>query len=116
MSRVSADRRARNVAQISQWYPPADKIHLVWDSWPIHAHRKVLESLRKQSRLEVLWLPAYARWLNHLEKGGRRVRQRLAPAHPWSDDFLESRHPVRNAFARLASGSEEFKRYVGRSM
>jgi hypothetical protein len=116
MSRVSADRLARNVAQISQWYPQADTVYLVWDNWPIHAHPKVLEALRKQPRLKVLWLPTYAPWLNHLEKGWRWVRQRLTHAHPWSDDFLEYRQQVRDEFARLASGSEEFKRYVGLSI
>src|SRR3990172_3516505 len=32
MSRVSADRLARNVVQVSQWYPHAESIYLVWDN------------------------------------------------------------------------------------
>ena len=43
MSRVSAERLARNVAQIFQWRPEAEKIYLAWDNWPVHAHRKVQE-------------------------------------------------------------------------
>jgi hypothetical protein len=115
MSRVSADRLARNVAQISQWHPQAEKIYLVWDNWPVHAHPKVLEALRQQPRIEVLWLPTYAPWLNYMEKGWRWGRQRVAHAHPWSDDFLEFRQQIRDEYARLATPSEEFRRYVGLS-
>jgi len=115
MSRVSADRLARSVARISQWYPAAETIYLVWDNWPIHAHPKVLEALRKQPRVEILWLPTYAPWLNHMEKGWRWGRQRVAHAHPWSDNFLEFRQQVRDEYALLATPSEEFRRYVGLS-
>jgi hypothetical protein len=115
MSRVSAQRLARNVAQISGWYPQAEKIYLAWDNWPVHAHPKVKEALDKQPRVEVLWLPTYAPWLNNMEKAWRWSRQRVAHAHPWSDDFMEFRQQVRDEFARLAKPSEEFRRYVGLS-
>jgi len=113
MSRVSVDRLARNVAQLSAWYPAAEKIYLVWDNWPIHAHPQVLQALRRQPRVEVLWLPTYAPWLNPIEKAWRWGRQRVAHAHPWSDDFLTFRAQLRAEYARLATPSPDFKRYVG---
>jgi transposase len=115
MSRVSVDRLARSVARLSERHPNAEKIYLAWDNWPIHAHPKVLAALRRQPRVEVLWLPTYAPWLNPMEKGWRWGRQRVAHAHPWSDNFLEFRQRVRDEYAQLATPSEEFRRYVGLS-
>jgi hypothetical protein len=113
MSRVSVDRLARQVSNLSQWYPQAERIYLVWDNWPNHAHPKVEEALRKQQRLKVLWLPTYAPWLNPIEKVWRWVRQRVTHAHPWSDDFLHFRQEVRDELASLSQGSESLKSYVG---
>lgn len=115
MSRVSVDRLARSVSQISGWYPEAKRICLVWDNWPIHAHPRVMEALVRQPRVEVLWLPTYAPWLNVMEKGWRWGRQRVTHAHLWSDDFDELRRQLRQEYQRLATPSEEFRRYVGLS-
>lgn len=116
MSRVSADRLARSVAQISTWYPDAENIYLVWDNWPVHAHPKVREALQRQPRVHVRWLPTYAPWLNRIEKAWRWGRQRVAHAHPWCDDFLEFRKQIRDEYAQLATPSKDFQRYVGLSI
>ncbi len=113
MSSVTAERLARNVSQLSKWYPHAETIYLVWDNWPNHAHPKVTTALSKHPRVRVLALPTYAPWLNPMEKGWRWTRQRVTHAHPWCDDFSEFRHQVRSELARLREGSEEFLRYVG---
>lgn len=115
MARVSAARLADNVRQLSQHYPHAERIYLVWDNWPIHLHPKVAQALGRQPRLKVLGLPTYAPWLNPMEKGWRWIRQRVTHAHPWCDDFQEFRAQVRGELARLAEGSPEFLRYVGLS-
>jgi len=114
-SRVSADRLARSVSQISRWYPHAETIYLVWDNWPVHRHEKVQRALAKQPRVQVLWLPTYAPWLNRIEKLWRYTKQRLTHAHPWCDDFTEFKQHVRDELRRLESGSAELKRYVGLS-
>ena len=116
MSSVTADCLARNVSQISAWYPDAETIYVVMDNWPNHRHPKVAEALARQPRVEVLWLPTYAPWLNPMEKGWRWTRQRVVHAHPWCDDFGEFREQVRGEFDRLSDGSEEFLRYVGLSI
>ena len=115
MSSVTAARLARNVSGISSWHPDAEVIYVVMDNWPVHRHPKVAAALGCQPRVEVLWLPTYAPWLNPMEKGWRWTRQRVTHAHPWSDDFGEFREHVRGEFERLSDGSEEFLRYVGLS-
>lgn len=115
MSTVSARRLARSVAQLSQWYPRAEKIYLVWDNWPVHRHRLVEKALAAQNRVEVLWLPTYAPWLNAIEKLWRWMRQRLIHAHPWCDDFVLYRDRVRDELARLSEGSKELLTYTGLS-
>ncbi len=115
MSTVTADRLARSVSKLSQDYPAAERIYLVWDNWPNHTHPKVLQALAEQPRVHPLPLPTYSPWLNHLEKVWRWTCQRVSHAHPWSDDFREFRARVREEFALLASGSKELLRYVGLS-
>jgi len=115
MSTVTVKRLATNVSQISRWYPHAEKIYLVWDNWPNHAHPRVLESLRRQPRVEILWLPTYSPWLNPIEKLWRWTKQRVVHAHPWCDDFREFRRQVQAEFQSLAHGSVPLLRYVGLS-
>lgn len=115
MSTVTVRGLGRNVSGISSWYPTAEKIYLAWDNWPNHGHPQVAGALVKQPRVEVLWLPTYAPWLNPMEKGWRWTRQRVTHAHPWSDDFREFRQQVSMELGRLANGSQELLRYVGLS-
>lgn len=115
MARVTAPRLARSVAQLSRWYPDAERIYLAWDNWPVHGHQKVLDALAAQRRIEVLWLPTYAPWLNAIEKVWRWVRQRVAHTHPWCDDFREFRRQIQAQLDRLSEGSPEILRYVGLS-
>lgn len=115
MASVTAERLARSVGRLSQWYAQAETIYLVWDNWPNHAHPKVLESLSRQPRVRVVRLPTYAPWLNPSEKLWRWTRQRVTHAHPWCDDFREFRRQVCAELASLADGSPELLRYVGLS-
>lgn len=112
-STVTAERLAKSVRGLSQRYPQAERIYLVWDNWPNHYHPKVQEALASQPRVKVLPLPTYAPWLNPIEKVWRWTRQRVTHAHPWSDDFREFREQVRMEFQSLAHGSEELMKYTG---
>ena len=115
MSSVTVSRLARSVGRLSQWYPQAECIYLVWDNWPNHTHPHVQQALANQPRVKVLALPTYAPWLNPTEKVWRRIHQQVTHAHPWSDDFREFRQHVRDHLALLSSGSEELLGYVGLS-
>lgn len=113
MNRVTVKHLARSVSQLSQWYPWAEKIYLVWDNWPNHTHPKVTEAFGKQPRVQVLWLPTYSPWLNPTEKLWRWTKQRITHAHPWCDNFVEFRQQVRQQLSLLSQGSEELLRYAG---
>lgn len=115
MPEVSTRRLAHSVAQISAWYPQAENIYLVWDNWPNHASRLVLEALRKQPRVHILWLPTYAPWLNAIEKVWRWLKQRVVHAHPWCDDFRQFRDTVMSSLNQFVNGSEEILQYTGLS-
>lgn len=78
-SRVTADRLARCWKQVGSLYPEAKKIYLVANNWPVHFHAKVQAALASEPRIEILYLPTYAPWLNNIEKLWRWVKQRLAP-------------------------------------
>jgi hypothetical protein len=115
MSTVTARHLAKSVAQISQWYPRAERIYLVWDNWPVHRHPLVEKALAAQPRLHVLWLPTYAPWLNAIEKLWRWIRHRVTHTHPWSDDFGQFRSQIRTELDNLNHGSKELMCYTGLS-
>ena len=114
-SRVTVPCLIRSLKQLSQWYPTAKTIYLIWDNWPVHQHPRVMQALKDQPRVEVIWLPTYAPWLNPIEKVWRWLKQSLIHAHPWCDDFLEYRRQIGAAMLSLAQGSRQLLTYVGLS-
>ncbi len=48
-------------------YPEAKHISVVLDNWSIHRHPDVLAALGALPRLELVWLPTSAPWLNPIE-------------------------------------------------
>ena len=115
MSKVSVARLARSLSKLSGWYPEAECIYLVWDNWPVHKHERVRRALAQQPRVQVLWLPTYAPWLNPIEKVWRYAKDRVTHAHPWCDDFNEFKDQVRAELQQHEQGSPELLRYVGLS-
>lgn len=115
MSQVSASRLAQCVHQISAAFPTAETIYLVWDNWPIHEHPAVRAALDKEHRIQLVPLPTYAPWLNAIEKLWRLVRQEVAHAHPWCDDFLQFRRAVMEKLDQFSQGSQGLLRYCGLS-
>jgi len=111
--KVTAKRLAQCFAQIPRLYPDAERIYLVMDNWPVHAHPLVKAALAKAPQVHPLFLPTYAPWLNPIEKLWRWAKQKVSHAHPWSDDFLTFRHHVREEFHSLAPGSAALKHYCG---
>ena len=108
---LTAARLARCWQAMGARYPRARRIYLAMDNWPVHFHPNAQAALRRDPRLELLPLPTYAPWLNNIEQLWRWVKQRVAHAHPWCDDFQEFKAQVRAEFARVAHGPPELKRY-----
>ena len=89
--------------RLDQRYSEVQQIYLAQDNWSLHQHRDVLTALSRWPRIEPIWLPTYAAWLNPTHKLWRLKRQdvlklhRLAGAAPAGAQFLGS---VCERFAR----------------
>lgn len=113
--KVTARRLYRCWLDVAKRYPAAQRIYLVMDNWPVHFHPTVLAAFAEDPRLEAVRLPTYAPWLNAIEKLWRWVRQHVAHAHPWCDDFIAFTQAVLAELGSLAQGSPALLRYVGLS-
>ncbi|MDD5095820.1 MAG: transposase [Dehalococcoidia bacterium] len=110
-SKVSVKRLAQFIRKVAHAYPQAKTIYLAWDNWPNHYHPVVLEALQEDPRLIVLPLPTYSPWLNNIEKLWRLLRQEVAHAHPWCDDFIQFRQTIRDSLAEFSDGSHRLLHY-----
>ena len=99
--------------QLDATYPDADRIVLVEDNWSIHQHRDVLAVVASLPRLEIVWLPTYAPWLNPIEKLWRKLRQEVLRQHQLARDWDGLLARVRAFFTSYATGSEDLLTYVG---
>lgn len=61
---------------LRQAYPQVERLYVVWDNWPIHAHPDVLQTAQALS-ITLLFLPTYASWLNPIERLWRWLRTDL---------------------------------------
>lgn len=98
---------------IDRLYPAAEHIFVVQDNWSIHSHADVLAVLADCPRIEPVWLPTYAHWLNPIEKLWRWLRQAVLRMHRWAVDWVELLGRVHAFFDQFAYGSQDLLRYVG---
>jgi DDE superfamily endonuclease len=99
--------------QLDATYPDADRIVLVEDNWSIHQHPDVLAVIASLPRLEIVWLPTYAPWLNPIEKLWRKLRQEVLGQHRLAGDWDALLARVRAFFAQFAHGSADLLTSVG---
>lgn len=94
-------------------YHRARRIYVVQDNWSIHSHPDVQEGLAQMPRIEPVWLPTYAPWLNPIEKLWRWLRQDVLKLHRLANDFGALRQRVRDFLGQFADGSRTLLHYVG---
>ncbi len=94
-------------------YRQPEWIYVVQDNWSIHRHPDVMEALFQWPRIEPVWWPTYAPWLNPIEKLGRWLRQEVLKRHRLADDWDTLRQRVRDFLDQFWLGSSELLRYVG---
>jgi transposase len=94
-------------------YPKARRIYVVQDNWSIHCHDDVLTALAQWPRIEPVWLPTYAPWLNPIEKLWRWLRQDVLKLHRLADDWQTLRGRVRAFLDQFQTGSPALLHYVG---
>jgi hypothetical protein len=98
---------------IDREYPAAQHIYVVQDNWSIHSHADVQAVLQTLPRIEPVWLPTYAHWLNPIEKLWRWLRQSVLRLHRWAADWSELLARVHAFLAQFSSGSFDLLQYVG---
>lgn len=110
---VGRERLATLYRQLNRAYPDATRIIVVQDNWSIHAHADLTALLTELPRIERLWLPTAAWWLNPIEKLWRKLRQEVLRLHRRADDWSGLHQAVRRFLRQYAAGSQELLRYVG---
>lgn len=101
----------RFLKKLRQTYPD-QRIVLVWDNWPVHLHEKVLECASEQ-RIELVWLPTYAPWLNPIEKLWKWLKAEVLTAHRHSAAWTQLRQEVEAFLDRFARPAHDLLRYCG---
>lgn len=102
--------------RVREAYPDRQqRLVLVWDNWPVHAHAQVL-ALAESLGIELLWLPTYAPWLNPIEKLWRKLRQDVLHHHRLADQWDLLKQRISSFLDRFADGSPDLLRYVGLSL
>ena len=98
---------------LAEVYQQAETIYVVQDNWSIHKHPQVMEALSELRRIQPVWLPTYAPWLNPIEKLWRWLRQEVLKMHALGGEWETLRERVNAFLDRFASGSDALLRYVG---
>ena len=94
-------------------YAGVGRLLVVQDNWSIHTHEDVLSALKQWPRIEPVWLPTYAPWLNPIEKLWRWLRQDVLKLHRLAGDWPSLRGRVNQFLGQFATGSQDLLRYVG---
>lgn len=111
--RFSIRELIRYYEQLAQAYPDCPRLCVVQDNWPNHSHPEVLRAVERLQRLELVFLPTYAPYLNPEEKVWRWTKQRLVHAHPYCDDFNEFKRQIAATLEVANQQRESLLRYCG---
>jgi hypothetical protein len=102
-------------AQLDHAYPAAELRYVIQANWHIHTHPAVLAAWAHYPRLQPVWWPTYAPWLNPIEQRWRWVRPDLLKMHRGVADGPQVKPRVRDFLVQFAPGSQELLHYVGLS-
>lgn len=94
-------------------YPDAARIYVVQDNWSIHRHDDVRAALATLPRIEPVWLPTYAPWLNPIEKLWGWLRADILTGHRLAGDWAALHDRVDAFLAQFGAGSPEVLHRVG---
>jgi hypothetical protein len=99
--------------QLLAAYPDAEKIYVVQDNWSIHRHPDVQAALVHMPKIEPVWLPTYAPWLNPIEKLWRWLRQQVLTMHRLAGNWSVLRERVNAFLDQFTEAADELLHYVG---
>lgn len=136
-SRISLLALRQFYYQLCEVYPEAERLYVVQDNWPVHAHPDVMVVLEPQDYpwpatlppnwsteprasivpdnlpIQLLFLPTYAPWTNPIEKLWRWLHQDRLHLHRWSDDWDQLKQGICEFLDAFAGPSPALLRYVG---
>jgi transposase len=110
---IGRERVSAFYRHLDRRYAHARRIYVIQDNWSIHAHPDVLATVAALPRLEPVWLPTYAPWLNPIEKLWRWLKGDVLKQHRLAADWPALRRRVRAFLDQFAAGSSALLRYVG---
>lgn len=111
--RISVKELCRYYEQLAQTYPACPRLCVVQDNWPIHIHPEVQQTVARLRRIEMVFLPTYAPYLNPEEKVWRWTKHHLVHAHPYSDDFNAFKQQVAATLDDADRHRADLLRYCG---
>lgn len=98
---------------LNRQYRRAERIYVIQDNWSIHRHDDVLNALSQWPRIEPVWLPTYAPWLNPIEKLWRWLKQDVLMLHRHAHSWPELKEQVKTFLRQFQNGSKRLMNYVG---
>jgi hypothetical protein len=110
---VGREQLIRFYGQLNKVYSSVGRLYVAQDNWSIHRHPEVEAALGGLPRIEPVWLPTYAPWLNPLEKLWRWLRQDQLYVHRLAHDWARLRQHVNSFLDQFAHGSKALLTYVG---
>jgi transposase len=90
--------------QLDRRYAALRRLYVIQDNWSIHRHPDVLATLETLPRLEPVWLPTYAPWLNPVEKLWRWLKEQVLKQHRLAGDWPALRQRVRAFLDQFTTG------------
>ena len=112
-ARISVQELMRYYEQLAQAYPDCPRLCVVQDNWPNHTHPQVRQRVERLGRIELVFLPTYAPYLNPGEKVWRWTKQHLVHGHPYCDDFNEFKRQIAATLEQADQQNEELLKYCG---
>lgn len=111
--RISVKVLGPYYAQWVETYPDCPRLCVVQDNWPNHTHPRVQQAVERLGRVELVFLPTYAPYLNPEEKVWRWTKQRLLHAHPYCDDFNEFKRQIAATLDEANHHPKDVLKYCG---
>jgi transposase len=103
----------RFLEKVAARFSAAERIFIVLDNWPVHHAPEVSATCARLSRLELVFLPTYAPWLNPIEKLWDALKDAVLRLHRRAGQWKLLRAEADAFLAHFALGSEDLLHRVG---
>jgi len=111
--KVGRQQLAKFYEQIVTTYPEAECIYIPQDNWSVHKHEDVLAAAARFPRIELVWLPTYAPWLNPIEKLWGWLKSEVIKMHRLAGQWDELKEQVAQFLTQFTNGYEVLLKRVG---